>query len=69
MHVARAFQESEKIAFSEQGKVPVIVDKNNSGKWVNDSWAIAKYLEATYPDSPSLFCGNAGDSTGESQAF
>ena len=59
-HPHREFQDSEKIAFSGQGKVPVIVDKNKDGKWVNDSWAIAKYLEATYPDRPSLFNGPAG---------
>ena len=57
---AREFQESEKIDFSQQGKVPVIVDKNKRGKWVNDSWAIAKYLDATYPDRPSLLGGNTG---------
>ena len=52
--------EGEKIAFTNQGKVPVIIDPNNGGKWVNDSWAIAKYLEAAYPDRPSLFGGSAG---------
>ena len=57
---AREFQDSEKIDFSQQGKVPVIVDRNKRGKWVNDSWAIAKYLEATYPDRPSLFGGKSG---------
>jgi glutathione S-transferase len=41
-------------------QVPVIVDANQDGKWVNDSWAIAKYLEATYPDRPSLFGGPQG---------
>ncbi|BDA42202.1 beta-etherase [Coccomyxa sp. Obi] len=42
-------------------KVPVIVDGNKDGKWVNDSWAIAKYLEETYPDRPSLFGGPQGE--------
>jgi hypothetical protein len=41
-------------------QVPVIVDANQDGKWVNDSWAIAKYLEETYPDQPSLFGGPQG---------
>lgn len=41
-------------------QVPVIVDPNQDGKWVNDSWAIAKYLEETYPDRPSLFGGPQG---------
>ncbi|CAL8468116.1 g7655 [Coccomyxa elongata] len=49
------FREADKIAFSNQGLVPVIVDGNKDGKWVNDSWAIAKYLEKTYPHRPSLF--------------
>jgi glutathione S-transferase len=57
----REFQEGEKIKFSGQGKVPVIIDNNKDGKWVNDSWAIAKYLESTYPDRPSLFNGPAGE--------
>ena len=61
MCFARAFGESEKIDFSQQGKVPVIVDQNNDSHWVNDSWAIAKYLEAAYPDRPSLLGGNTGD--------
>ena len=42
-------------------QVPVIVDGNKDGKWVNDSWAIAKYLEETYPDRPSLFDGPQGE--------
>ena len=41
-------------------QVPVIVDKNHDGKCVNDSWEIAKYLEKTYPDQPSLFKGTSG---------
>ena len=41
-------------------QVPVIVDENQGGKSVNDSWEIAKYLEKTYPDQPSLFKGTSG---------
>ena len=41
--------------------MPVIVDQNKDGKWVNDSWEIAKYLEKTYPDQPSLFKGTSGE--------
>ena len=37
--------------------VPVIRDGEI---WVHDSWAIAEYLEETYPDRPSLFGGAAG---------
>lgn len=49
--------EKEAIAFSGQGKVPVIVDKNQV---VFDSWNIANYLEQTYPNRPSLFgCSQA----------
>lgn len=45
------FTEADKVAFSRQGKVPVIVD---GGKTVFDSWTIADYLDATYPDRPLL---------------
>jgi glutathione S-transferase len=54
------FTEKDALAPTKQGRVPVIVD---DGKWVNDSWAIADYLEATYPDRPSLFGGAAGRAT------
>jgi len=50
------FGEKEKIAFSGQQLVPVIVD---GGTVVADSWKIAQYLEAAYPDRPSLFGDNA----------
>lgn len=46
------FTDKEAIAFSGQGRVPVIVD---GAKTVHDSWSIACYLETTYPDRPSLF--------------
>ena len=45
------FSEKEKISFSGQEKVPVLVDAEST---VSDSWEIAKYLETEYPDSPSL---------------
>src|SRR5690606_25606930 len=51
------FTEKHKLAISGQGLVPVIRD---GGRVVNDSWAIAAYLEDTYPDRPSLFAGAAG---------
>jgi glutathione S-transferase len=51
------FTEKEKIAPTRQGRVPVIVD---GGKWINDSWTIAQYLEDTYADRPSLFGGAGG---------
>jgi len=50
------FTEKEKIAFSGQAKVPVLVDGK---KVVFDSYDIAEYLEATYVNEPSLF-GDAG---------
>ena len=40
-------------------KVPVLLDGDRA---VVDSWAIAEYLEDTYPDRPSLFGGTAGRS-------
>jgi glutathione S-transferase len=50
--VAWRFTDKETIAFSGQGRVPVVVD---AAKTVFDSWTIAEYLEDTYPDPPSLF--------------
>jgi len=51
------FTEKDRLAFSGQGRVPVIVD---GVRVVFDSWAIAEYLEDTYPDRPSLFGGPMG---------
>jgi len=50
------FTDKEMIAFSGQGLVPVLVD---DGKVVTDSWRIALYLEAAYPERPTLFGGEA----------
>jgi glutathione S-transferase len=50
------FTDTEVIAFSGQGKVPVI---NDDGKVVSDSWAIAEYLEQQVP-TPTLFGGATG---------
>lgn len=49
------FTEKERIAFSGQGKVPVLVDAD---RVVHDSWQIACYLESAYPEAPSLFGGD-----------
>ena len=40
-----------------QGRVPVLVD---GARIVPESWDIAEFLEATYPEAPSLFGGAAG---------
>jgi glutathione S-transferase len=50
------FTEGEAIAFSGQGKVPVIRDGETV---VSDSWAIAEYLEQQVP-TPTLFGGATG---------
>ncbi len=50
------FTDKEVIAFSGQGRVPVLVD---GSQVLFDSWSIATHLEATYPDRPSLFGGEA----------
>ncbi|WP_457092723.1 glutathione S-transferase family protein [Microvirga sp. P5_D2] len=55
--VACRFTDKDVIAFSGQDKVPVLVDGD---RVIADSWAIACYLEQTYPDRPSLFGGPAG---------
>ena len=51
------FTEADKVGFSGQGKVPVLVDGEAT---VFDSWDIACYLEEAYPDAPSLFGGPGG---------
>jgi glutathione S-transferase len=51
------FTDKDVIAFSGQGRVPVLVDGDHV---VSDSWAIASYLEDTYVDRPSLFRGEGG---------
>lgn len=51
------FTEKDRIEFSGQGKVPVIVDR---GRTVFDSWEIAQYLDEAYPDRPSLLGGESG---------
>jgi glutathione S-transferase len=51
------FTEKEAIAPHKSDKVPVLLDGETS---VVDSWAIANYLEDSYPDRPSLFGGEGG---------
>jgi glutathione S-transferase len=51
------FMDKDKIAFSGQGLVPVIRDGDRT---VNDSWAIAEYLDEAYPDRPTLMEGAQG---------
>ena len=49
------FTEKDKIKFSGQERVPVLIDGSNT---ISDSWEIAKYLETAYPDRPSLKLDN-----------
>ena len=49
------FTEKDKIKFSGQERVPVLIDGSNT---ISDSWEIAKYLESEYPDNPSLKLDN-----------
>ncbi len=55
------FTEKGAIAPHNSEKVPVLIDGETS---VADSWAIANYLEDTYPDRPSLFGGEGGRAMG-----
>lgn len=55
------FTEKEAIAPHQSDKVPVFLDGDTA---VADSWAIANYLEDTYPDRPSLFGGEGGRAVG-----
>jgi glutathione S-transferase len=51
------FTDKDAIAFSGQGRVPVLRDGDQV---VSDSWTIATYLEDAYADRPSLFRGEGG---------
>ena len=51
------FMEIPKVAPEAGRTVPILVDGDTT---VCDSWAIAEYLETTYPDRPSLFGGDGG---------
>lgn len=51
------FTETDIIGAHGSDKVPVLVDGD---RVVADSWAIAEYLEDTYPDQPSLFGADPG---------
>ncbi|MCB1473623.1 MAG: glutathione S-transferase family protein [Rhodobiaceae bacterium] len=54
------FAQIAAIGDGSQKTVPVIDDR---GTLVSDSFAIAQYLETTYPDAPSLFGGAGGEAT------
>jgi glutathione S-transferase len=54
------FTDNDAIAFSGQGRVPVLLDGD---RVVFDSWTIATYLEDAYADRPSLFRGDGGRAT------
>ncbi|HYF09432.1 MAG TPA: glutathione S-transferase family protein [Acetobacteraceae bacterium] len=51
------FTDRAVIAAHGAEKVPVLLDGSRA---VADSWAIAEYLEDSYPDRPSLFGGEGG---------
>jgi glutathione S-transferase len=48
------FTQKQALAQTGQGRVPVIVDHDRGDRWVNDSWDIAEYLDASYSDLPAL---------------
>ena len=51
------FTETSALTAHGAEKVPLLLDGDRA---VTDSWAIAEYLEDTYPDRPSLFGGEGG---------
>ncbi|WNV08509.1 glutathione S-transferase family protein [Tardiphaga sp. 709] len=55
------FTDKDAIKPHQSEKVPVLLDGEHA---VSDSWAIANYLEDTYPDRPSLFGGEGGRAMG-----
>jgi glutathione S-transferase len=52
-----AVSDKAAIGFSGQSKVPIL---NHDGRVVTDSWAIALYLEQEFPERPTLFDGEVG---------
>ena len=54
---ATRFTEISSICDGERETLPTIEDGD---KVVSDSWSIVIYLDAAYPDRPSLFGGDAG---------
>ena len=52
------FTDIGKIGDGQVRTVPAIED---AGRLIGDSWAVARYLEATYPERPSLFGGAGGE--------
>jgi glutathione S-transferase len=56
------FTDKERIGFSGQKLVPVLTDGEIV---VSDSWAIVNYLEASYPDRPSIFGDPGGKALAE----
>ena len=51
------YHQKELLHPSGQGAVPVLVDQ---GRWLSDSWQIARHLDAAYPQRPALFAGPPG---------
>jgi glutathione S-transferase len=49
MHKGLPFTDKDAIAFSGQGRVPVLLDGD---RVIFDSWTIATYLEDAYPIAP-----------------
>lgn len=52
-----AVSDKAAIGFSGQSKVPIL---KHDGRVVTDSWAIALYLEQEFPERPTLFGGEVG---------
>ena len=52
-----AVSDKTAIGFSGQGKVPIL---KHDGRVITDSWAIALYLENEFPERPTLFGGEVG---------
>ncbi len=50
------FTEKDQIAFSNQKKVPVLVDGDQV---IHDSWSIMSYLDTAYRSKPPLFANEA----------
>ena len=52
-----AVSDKASVGFSGQGKVPIL---KHDGRVIPNSWAIALYLEKEFPERPTLFGGEVG---------
>jgi glutathione S-transferase len=58
------FTDKDALTPTGQGRVPAIIDHTHGNRWVHDSWQIARYLDETYPDRPTIMATAAARAHG-----